>query len=83
MKNKKQNQGFPVLVSGIDGYQNWVRVNEFQHKAKRGDYTNLADRTGYSPSYVWRVMNGERGANPSIISAAHRMVARRKSPFSF
>lgn len=74
---------FPVYVSGIPGYNNWVRVNEFHDKYKRGDYSKLAEATGYSPSYVWRVMNGERGTNSSIISGARRMVYRRKSENEF
>lgn len=82
MKRKKKEQ-FPVYVTGIDGYRNWVRINEFHNKYKRGDYSKLADKSGYSESHVWRVMNGERGVNPTIISEARRMVSRRVSPFIF
>jgi len=80
---KNSNNEFPVYVTGVDGYRNWVRINEFHNKYKRGDYAKVADRTGYSPSHVWRVLNGERGVNPAIISEAREIVRRRVSPFQF
>lgn len=82
-KMKKNNTDFPVLISGIDGYKNWVRINEFHHKYKRGDYAKLADATGYSEAHVWRVLNAERGANSTILAGARKLVSRRQSPFTF
>jgi len=74
---------FPVYVSGVPGYNNWVRINEFHNKYKRGDYAKVAENTGYSASYVWRVLNGERGTNSTILSEARRAVTRRKSDYQF
>lgn len=82
-KMKKNTTDFPVFVTGVDGYKNWVRINEFHNKYKRGDYSKLAESTGYSPAHVWRVLNGERGVNPTILSGARKMVGRRSSPFTF
>lgn len=80
---KNRSNVFPVFISGIPGYRNWVRINEFHGKYKRGDYQKVADNTGFSPSYVWRVLNGERGQNQSILAEARRVVARRMSPFTY
>ena len=74
---------FPVFISGIPSYNNWVKMNEFHAKYKRGDYVNIADKTGYSTSYVWRVLNAERGQNKAILSEARKTVARRVSPFMY
>lgn len=78
---KKAN--FPVFVSGIRERKDWVRINEFHNKYKRGDYSKLAESTGYSPAHVWRVLNGERGVNSMILSGARKLVSRRVSPFTF
>jgi hypothetical protein len=80
---KRNSNDFPVFVSGIPGRNNWVRINEFHNKYKRGDYVKIADNTGYSPSYVWRVLNGERGQNQTILAEARRMMYRRVSEYSF
>lgn len=80
---RRKSNSFPVYVTGIEGFQNWKRINEFHNKYKRGDYTNLADKTGYSPSHVWRVMNAERGVNLDIVRGARNMVRNRVSEFSF
>lgn len=47
-------------------------TNKFNH----GDYTVVAEKTGYDRSFVWRTLNGER-YNASIISTAKKMVAKR------
>lgn len=83
MRRKNKTRMFPVFVTGVDGYQNWVRVNEFHNKYKRGDYAKLAEKTGYSASHVWKVLNAERGVNKMIISGARQLVGRRLSPFTF
>lgn len=80
---KRNRNSFPVFVSGIPGYKNWVRINEFHGKYKRGDYQSIADKTGFSPSYVWRVLNGERGQNQTILAEARRTVYRRASEFTY
>lgn len=82
MMYKTKKDSFPVQVTGVNGYRNWKRVNEFQAKAKRGDYTRVADKSGYSVSYVWRVLNGMR-FNKDITIEAREIVRKRKSPFKF
>ncbi len=53
-------------------------LKKITKKFRNGDYTSIAEKTGFERSYVWRVLNGERGANPTIISAATKMVSKRK-----
>ena len=74
---------FPVLVSGIPGRENFIMINEFQHKMQEGDYSRIAKKTGYSLSHVWRVLNAERGTNQTILKSARKLVAKRESPYSF
>lgn len=81
MKNRSNN--FPVYISGIQSRRDWVRMNEFHEKYSRGDYAKIAENTGYSPSYVWRVLNGERGQNQAILAETRRTVSRRQSPFTY
>lgn len=80
---RRKSSNFPVYVTGVDGIRNWIRINEFHNKYKRGDYTTLAEKTGYSPSHVWRVMNAERGVNLDIVRGARNMVRNRVSEYSF
>jgi len=47
-------------------------VKKFNH----GDYSNIAEKTGFDNSYVWRTLNGER-YNSTIISTAKRLVSKR------
>ena len=82
MKNRS-NKSFPVFITGIPSRRDWVRMNEFHGKYTRGDYAKISENTGYSPSYVWRVLNGERGQNQTILAEARRVVSRRQSPFTY
>lgn len=50
----------------------------FGRKQRPGDLTEIANRTGYSVSYVSRVINGQRGQNQTIVKAANNLVSRRK-----
>lgn len=79
----KTRSSFPVFFTGIPSRKDWVRINEFHGKYTRGDYSKIAENTGYSPSYVWRVLNGERGQNQTILAEARRVVYRRVSPFTY
>ena len=54
-----------------------IKVTKFRARQRRGDVTKIADRTGYSVSYVSRVLNGI-STNQSIINEAYRMTYRRK-----
>jgi len=74
---RKSKMTNPVYITGINGYQNFRNVNEFHDKYNRGDYSKVSEKTGFSPSYVWRVLNGER-FNPTIASTAKRLVSRRQ-----
>lgn len=80
---KTKKDSFPVAITGVNGYTNWKRVNEFQAKKQRGDYEKVAEKTGFSVSFVSRVLNGKRGANADIIKTAQKIVRNRKSPFTF
>lgn len=46
-------------------------------KIKRGDATKIVEKTGFSPSYVSRVLNGTR-YNTNVINAANAITKRRK-----
>ena len=74
---------FPIYVSGIPSRKDFIKINEFHEKRKRGDYTKIADRTAYDVSYVWRVLNGERGQNERILQEARDLVRKRKSPYDY
>jgi len=47
-------------------------------RRKRGDGINIATETGYSPSYVSKVLYGLRN-NESIVNTAYRMAYRRET----
>lgn len=51
-----------------------------QARLRRGDFTTIAQRTGYDSSHVSRVLSGER-KNPSgeILKIAYSLVGRRKA----
>lgn len=82
MARKKQTSIPRYVEGGIKSTTDFKRMNEFHDKYKRGDYQSLSDKTSYSPSYVWRVMNNERGQNSTIISTARQMVRNRKTQLS-
>lgn len=46
-------------------------------KIKRGDAAKIVEKTGFSPSYVSRVLNGTR-YNANVINAANAITKRRK-----
>jgi predicted transcriptional regulator len=48
-------------------------------RAKHGDQTRIANETGFTQSYVSKVLNGENRFNQSILNAAYRMVYRRET----
>lgn len=50
---------------------------EIKRKFRRGEITQLADKLGFSPSYVSRVLNGTR-KNADVVKAAKAKVGRRK-----
>ena len=60
---------------------NTIRNNgslfELRRKMKKGDVTKIADRTGFSPSYVSNVLNGRRN-NTEIVSTAKAITRKRK-----
>ena len=47
-------------------------------RRKRGDVTNVANQTGFTPSYVSRVLGGTR-FNDTITNTAYRMTIRRET----
>lgn len=49
------------------------------NKVRNGEYTKIAEATGYDASHVWRVVNGKR-SNPSgeIMRYTNKLVGRRK-----
>lgn len=79
MSRSKTKMHIPQYVIGIPQMWDFRRINEFHDKYKRGDYQKLSEKTGYDSSYVWRVMNGERGQNQTILSTARDMVRKRKT----
>lgn len=54
-----------------------IKLTKFRARQRRGDVTKVAYRTGYSVSYVSRVLNGICN-NKSVINEAYRMTYRRK-----
>lgn len=54
-----------------------IKQTKINARKRRGDVTNVAYMTDYSPSYVSRVLNGSR-FNQMILNTAYRMVYRRK-----
>jgi hypothetical protein len=54
-----------------------IKLTKFRARQRRGDVTKIAGRTGYSVSYVSRVLNGTCN-NQSVINEAYRMTYRRK-----
>lgn len=54
-----------------------IKQTVIASRQRRGDVTRIAEITGYTPSYVSRVLNGTRN-NEYILSQAYRMTRRRK-----
>jgi hypothetical protein len=48
-------------------------------RIKRGDQTKVAGATGYTQSYVSRVLNGKHRFNQDILNTAYRVVYRRET----
>ena len=48
----------------------------FKARQRRGDINSIADMTRYSPSYVSKVINGDR-SNAAITHAAYKLSRRR------
>jgi len=48
-------------------------------RTKRGDQTRIANETGFTQSYVSRVLNGQHRFNESILNSAYRLVYRRET----
>lgn len=53
-----------------------IKRTVINSRKRRGDVTNVAERTGFSASYVSRVLNGTR-SNEFILSTAYKMLRRR------
>jgi transcriptional regulator with XRE-family HTH domain len=52
------------------------QLSVFNSRRRRGDVERIAERTGYSPSYVSKVLNGLRN-NASISHTAYTISKRR------
>ena len=52
-------------------------IAEIKRKFRRGEITQLAEKLGFSPSYVSRVLSGTR-TNAEVVKAAKAKVGRRK-----
>ena len=48
-------------------------------RIKSGDQTRVANETGFTQSYVSKVLNGQHRFNESILNAAYRLVYRRET----
>jgi hypothetical protein len=48
-------------------------------RIKSGDQTRVASETGFTQSYVSKVLNGQHRFNESILNAAYRLVYRRET----
>jgi DNA-binding IscR family transcriptional regulator len=53
-----------------------IKMTVIASRQRRGDVTKVAEATGYSVSYVSRVIRGVRN-NEFILSTAYRMTRRR------
>ena len=50
---------------------------KFRVTKRRGDYSRIADRTGYSSAHVWRVLNGQRSMNEDIMQCTAEFIRNR------
>lgn len=48
-------------------------------RIKSGDQTRVANETGFTKSYVSKVLNGQHRFNESVLNAAYRLVYRRET----
>jgi DNA-binding LacI/PurR family transcriptional regulator len=48
-------------------------------RIKSGDQTRVANETGFTQSYVSKVLNGQHRFNESVLNAADRLVYRRET----
>jgi hypothetical protein len=48
-------------------------------RIKSGDQTRIANETGFTQSYVSKVLNGQHRFNESILNSAYRLVYRRET----
>jgi hypothetical protein len=48
-------------------------------RIKSGDQTRVANETGFTQSYVSKVLNGQHRFNESVLNAAYRLVYRRET----
>ena len=48
-------------------------------RIKSGDQTRVANETGFTQSYVSKVLNGQHRFNESILNSAYRLVYRRET----
>jgi DNA-binding LacI/PurR family transcriptional regulator len=48
-------------------------------RIKSGDQTRIANETGFTQSYVSKVLNGRHRFNESVLNAAYRLVYRRET----
>lgn len=53
-----------------------IKMTMIKARQRRGDVTKVAENTGYSTSYVSRVIRGLRN-NESILNNAYRLTFRR------
>lgn len=50
---------------------------KFHLRRRQGDYTSIANRTGYSPGHVWNVLNNKRAMNEEVFQCANELIASR------
>jgi hypothetical protein len=48
-------------------------------RIKSGDQTRVANETGFTQSYVSKVLNGQHRFNESVLNSAYRLVYRRET----
>lgn len=56
---------------------NTNKLSVIKRKLKRGEITSIAERTGFHPTYVSRVLNGERN-NTAIVATAETLTKGRR-----
>lgn len=58
---------------------NSVKFKFYKPRKRIGDVTTIAERTGYAPTYVSKVLNQKVAVVEAIIDTAYKMAYRRKT----
>lgn len=58
------------------------KLERVSPRLRRGDFSAIANKTGYNQSYVARVLRGERNPNDHIVEAAYTQVKNRKAIYA-